>query len=84
MGLILLIVAGAIVGWLASIMTRTDDRHGILSNIAVGIAGAIVSALIVEGSAVVGGISPIALFVSFAGSVVLLALFGLYRRRMVR
>ncbi len=84
MGLILLIVVGGIVGWLASIMTRTDDRHGILLNVAVGVAGALVSALLIEGSSILGGISPIALFVSFAGSVVLLALFGLYRRRMVR
>jgi len=84
MGLTVLIVVGGIIGWLASILTRTDDRQGIVSNIAVGMVSAILSAIMVDGSAFVGAVSPVGLFASFAGSTVLLSLFGLYRRKMVR
>ena len=39
MGLIVSIVVGGIVGWVASIIMKTDAQMGILANIAVGILG---------------------------------------------
>ena len=41
MGFILWLVIGGIVGWLASLVMRTDGQQGILLNIVVGIVGAI-------------------------------------------
>ena len=41
MGLIIVLIVGGILGWLASIVMRTDAQQGILLNIVVGIVGAL-------------------------------------------
>ena len=81
MGLILLIVVGGILGWLASIVVRADDRQGILLNVSVGIAGALVAGLVSNSGSILGGLSALALLVSFVGALALLALLNLYRSR---
>ena len=40
MGIIVLLIVGGILGWLASIVMRTDAQQGIFLNIVVGIVGA--------------------------------------------
>lgn len=40
---IVVIIAGAIIGWLASLIMGTDDSQGALANILVGIAGSLLS-----------------------------------------
>jgi uncharacterized membrane protein YeaQ/YmgE (transglycosylase-associated protein family) len=40
MGLIATIIVGAIVGWLASMIAKTNDQMGCLWNMAIGIIGA--------------------------------------------
>jgi len=40
MGILLTLIVGAIVGWLASIIGKTNDQMGCLWNILVGIVGA--------------------------------------------
>ncbi|MGZ8349571.1 MAG: GlsB/YeaQ/YmgE family stress response membrane protein, partial [Allosphingosinicella sp.] len=42
MGLILALIIGGIIGWLASIVMRTDGQQGILLNIVVGIVGSLI------------------------------------------
>jgi len=42
MGILLWIIFGAIVGWIASIIMRTDDEQGGFMNIVVGIIGAFI------------------------------------------
>ena len=42
MGIILWIIFGGLVGWIASIIMKTDAQQGMLLNIVVGIIGAIV------------------------------------------
>ena len=46
MGLIIALVVGGIIGWLASIVMRTDAQQGILLNIVVGIIGSLLGAII--------------------------------------
>ena len=46
MGIILWLVIGGVVGWLASIVMRTDAQQGIFLNIVVGIVGAFIGGLI--------------------------------------
>ena len=41
MGIIIWLIVGGIVGWLASLIMRTDAQQGILLNIVVGIVGAV-------------------------------------------
>lgn len=92
MGLILLLVVGGVLGWLASIVMRTDAQQGIIMNIVVGIVGALLAGFLISP---LFGIPPITsdgmaignigtLFVSFLGAIVLLAIVNLVRRGSVR
>ena len=56
---ILIIIVGGILGWLASIVMRTDGQQGILLNIVVGIVGAILGGLVLA-RCLVAGRSPAA------------------------
>lgn len=87
---IIWLVLGALVGWLASMVMRTDAQQGTLMNIVVGIVGAFLAGLIFNtmgwgGSTINdGNFSLTALFVSFIGAVILLAIINLFRRGSVR
>lgn len=84
-GFILWIVIGGIIGWLASIVMRTDGQQGILLNIIVGIVGAFIAGLIVGGGSInSAGINTTSLIASFVGACVLLAIVNLIRRGSVR
>jgi uncharacterized membrane protein YeaQ/YmgE (transglycosylase-associated protein family) len=83
--LILWLLFGALVGWLASLVMRTDGQQGGLMNIIVGIVGALIGGCLF-GSATINSsdFSLSALLVSFVGAVVLLAIVNLVRRGAVR
>lgn len=88
--LILWLLFGALIGWLASIVMRTDAQQGALLNIVVGIVGAMVGGWIFQliggpgGTINQGDFSLGSLLVSFIGAVVLLAIVNLFRRGAVR
>ena len=84
MGLLILIVVGALLGWLATIILRIEDGRGILANALVGVLGAVVTGLVAGNGAIVGAVSAIALLWAVAGSVVLIGLFNLVRQRAYR
>jgi uncharacterized membrane protein YeaQ/YmgE (transglycosylase-associated protein family) len=89
MGLIILIVVGGIIGWLASIVMRTNGQQGILLNVVVGIVGALVASFLLNpliggGNIMAGDFSVSSLLVTFAGAVVLLAIVNLVRRGSAR
>jgi uncharacterized membrane protein YeaQ/YmgE (transglycosylase-associated protein family) len=89
MGIILWLVIGGVIGWLASIVMRTDGSQGIFLNIVVGIVGAflggwLISPMVGAGTINSGDISLAGLLVSFLGAVVLLAIVNLISRRRVR
>jgi uncharacterized membrane protein YeaQ/YmgE (transglycosylase-associated protein family) len=87
---IIWLLFGALVGWLASIVMRTDAQQGALMNIIVGIVGAflgglIASALGFSGSSINNNnFSLSGLLVAFVGAVVLLGIVNLARRGSVR
>ena len=85
---ILIIVIGGILGWLASIVMRTDAQQGILLNIVVGIVGAILGGLLLSGliggGSITEGINVRSLITSFIGALILLAIVNLVTRRRVR
>lgn len=83
-GLILWLVVGGIVGWLASIIMRTDAQQGILLNVVVGIVGAFLAGLILNGGTINQAITIQTFLVSLVGAVVLLAIVNLVRRGSVR
>lgn len=89
MNLIVWLVIGGIVGWLASLIMRTDAQQGILLNIVVGIVGALIagwfiSPLVGASTINAGNLSLAGLLVSLVGSILLLALVNLVRRGAVR
>jgi uncharacterized membrane protein YeaQ/YmgE (transglycosylase-associated protein family) len=83
-GIIVWLVVGGIVGWLASLIMRTDAQQGILLNIVVGIVGAFVAGLIVGGGSINDQITLESFLWSLLGAVVLLAIVNLIRRGSVR
>jgi uncharacterized membrane protein YeaQ/YmgE (transglycosylase-associated protein family) len=89
MNLIILLIVGGILGWLASIVMRTDGQQGVILNVVVGIVGAMLAGFLITpllgGSPITSGALDIkSLFVSFLGAVVLLAIVNLIRRGSVR
>lgn len=89
MTFLLIIVVGGILGWLASMVMRTDAQQGIFLNIVVGIVGAVVAGSLVTpimgGAPIIEGAfdirSPLA---SFLGAIILLAVVNMARRGRVR
>ena len=85
MGIILWLIVGGVIGWLASIIMRTDAQQGIFLNIIVGIVGAFVGGLIISGGSINNQPLTIQSFlVSLVGAVILLAIVNLVRRGSVR
>lgn len=89
MGIIMWLIIGGVVGWLASIVMRRDGSQGIVLNIVVGIVGSVLGAwligpLVGAPSINSGEISVASLLVSFLGAVILLAIVNLITRRSVR
>ncbi len=87
---ILWLLFGALVGWLASMVMKTDAQQGTILNIVVGIIGAFLGGLVFSMLGIGGSninnsdFSLSALVVSFIGAVVLLAIVNLVRRGSVR
>jgi len=84
-GILVWLVIGGIVGWLASLVMRTDAQQGILLNIVVGIVGAFLGGLIFNrGDINEAPLSVGAFLVSLVGAIILLAIVNLFRRGSVR
>ena len=85
MGIIMWLIVGGIVGWLASIVMRTNAQQGILLNIVVGIVGAFVGGLILgRGTINNAPLNLTAFLVSLVGAIILLAIVNLVRRGSLR
>jgi uncharacterized membrane protein YeaQ/YmgE (transglycosylase-associated protein family) len=83
------LIVGGIIGWLASLVMRTDAQQGTLLNIVVGIVGAFIAGLVLTplfgiDSINSGNFSLPALLISLLGAVILLAIVNLFRRGSVR
>lgn len=85
MGIIVWLIIGGVIGWLASIIMRTDAQQGIFLNIVVGVVGAFLGGLIFSGGSINN--QPLTIYsflVSLLGAVVLLGIVNLARRGRVR
>ena len=80
MNWIVTIVIGGVIGWLASMIMKTDGQQGIILNVVVGIVGALIGG----GNIMSGDLSMSSILVSLLGAVVLLAIVNLFRRGSVR
>ena len=90
MNFIIWLIVGGLVGWVASIIMKTNAQQGILLNVIVGIVGAFVAGLVLTPLLGIGTInqnifSLPALLVSLGGAVILLFVVSLFQgRRMSR
>lgn len=88
MGFLIWIIVGGVIGWLASIIMRTDGQQGLFLNIVVGIVGAVLGGWLISpllGIATINEVISLpTIGVSLVGAIILLALVNLVRRGRVR
>jgi len=89
MNIIIMLIVGGLIGWIASMVMRTNAQQGVILNIVVGIVGALLAGLLLAplfgtGTVTGGDLSLPSLLVSLLGAVVLLAIVNLFRRGAVR
>jgi uncharacterized membrane protein YeaQ/YmgE (transglycosylase-associated protein family) len=89
MNLIIRLVVGGVIGWLASLVMRTDAQQGVVLNVVLGIIGAmlggwLLSPLLGAGTVNQGDFSLMGLLVSFGGAIILLFVVNLFRRGAAR
>jgi len=83
MNWIVSLIIGGVVGWLASIIMRTDAQMGLIANVAVGVAGSMLGYWLAGmlGIVAVGGIARF--LVALGGAVLLIFLLrglGIFRK----
>ena len=89
MNIVIWLVVGGIIGWIASMIMRTDAQQGMILNVVVGIIGSVIGGWLIApllGSATVNqnDFSIMGLVASLIGAVILLAIVNLVRRGTVR
>ena len=89
MNILIWLIVGGILGWLASKVMHTDGQQGMILNVVVGIVGALVGGWLLSpmfgaGTINQNNFSVPALLVSFLGAIVLLAVYNVATRGRVR
>ena len=89
MNFIIWLIVGGVIGWLASILMKTDGQQGMFLNVVVGIVGAMlggwfISPLVGVSTINQDNFSLPALLVSFVGAAILLGIVNLFRRGTAR
>lgn len=85
MSIIIWLIMGGIIGWIASMIMRTDGQQGIILNVVVGIIGAFLGGWLagimgIAGGTINDGVSIPSILISLVGAVVLLAIVNMFRR----
>jgi uncharacterized membrane protein YeaQ/YmgE (transglycosylase-associated protein family) len=89
MNIIIMLIVGGLIGWIASMVMRTNAQQGVILNVVVGIVGALLAGVLLAplfgtGSITQGDFSLSGLLISLVGAIVLLAIVNLFRRGAVR
>jgi uncharacterized membrane protein YeaQ/YmgE (transglycosylase-associated protein family) len=89
MNIVVWLVVGGLIGWIASKIMNTDAQQGVILNVVVGIVGAMLAGFLITpmiGHTTINqnDFSPIGLVVSLVGAVVLLGIVNLFNRGRVR
>lgn len=87
MNIIIWLVMGGLVGWVASMIMGTNAQQGIILNVVVGIVGALIGGWLIGpllgAGSINEGISIMSFVVSLIGAVILLGILSLFRRNSV-
>jgi uncharacterized membrane protein YeaQ/YmgE (transglycosylase-associated protein family) len=89
MNFIIWLVVGGLIGWVASMIMRTDAQQGVILNVVVGLVGSMlggwfIAPLLGSGTVNSNDFSVMGLISSLIGAVILLAIVNLFRRGSVR
>jgi uncharacterized membrane protein YeaQ/YmgE (transglycosylase-associated protein family) len=88
MNLIVYLIVGAIVGYVASRIMHTNSQQGLLMDIVVGVAGAFLAGFLISPLLGIGTINDAitlpTVLVSLLGAIVLLAIYKMLTGRRVR
>lgn len=88
MGIIVWLIMGGLVGWVASMIMGTNAQQGIILNVVVGIVGAVIGGWLVGpllgAGSINDGITVMSFVVSLIGAIILLAIVSLFRRGAAR
>ena len=79
MGLLVLIAVGCILGWVASILARSDDRRGIAINIGLGLLAALVAGGFASSESLLIGLSGRTLLLALLASAIALSAYNFAR-----
>jgi len=74
MGLLTTIIIGGIIGWLASILMKTNAQMGILANVLVGIVGSFLGSAIAQALGLPVHDAPTSWVIAIMGAALLIAL----------
>lgn len=84
MNIIIWLVMGGVIGWIASMIMGNNAQQGIILNIVVGIVGALIGGWLIGpllgAGSINDGISVMSIIVSLIGAVILLAIVNFFRR----
>lgn len=77
MNILAWILLGAVAGWIASLVADTNEEQGLIGNILVGIAGALLGGFLVSliGGEGITGFNLYSLIVSIGGAILILILW---------
>jgi uncharacterized membrane protein YeaQ/YmgE (transglycosylase-associated protein family) len=90
MSIVIFLIVGGIIGWIASMIMRTDAQQGVILNLVVGIVGSALGGLLLAPLLGIptltqgGGFNLATLGVSLGGAVVLLAMWNLIQRGQIK
>jgi uncharacterized membrane protein YeaQ/YmgE (transglycosylase-associated protein family) len=89
MNFIIWLIVGGLIGWVASMIMKTDAQQGVILNVVVGIVGAMLGGwffapMLGTGTINSSDFSLSGLGVSLLGAVILLAIVNLVRRGIAR
>lgn len=81
MGIILWIIFGGLIGWVASLIMKTDAQQGLILNVVIGIVGAVVGGWLMSfiGESGISGFNLYSFVVALVGAVVLIAIVKMFR-----
>ena len=74
MDLLVMLIVGGIVGWLASIMMKTNSQMGILANVVIGVAGSFIGRAAAGALGVSAQPAPVSWVIAIFGAAALIAL----------
>ncbi len=77
MAILIFILTGLLIGWFASIVTRTEDAGGIFKSIGIGALASAIGGLIMNGFMLFGTLDWLALGVAAASAAMVLAAYKL-------